>query len=140
MNYTTAVFLINKNVRAVVATYEAEDTAKRTVFKTLDQTLKIGDFAIVPTDTRHKMTVVKIVETDVDVDFDSTTPVAWIMGKIDRTEYDLTLAQEQEAIQVIKSAELRQKRDNLRKAMFADHVETLKALPIAVINGDVPKA
>lgn len=140
MNYTTAVFLINKNVRAVVATYEAEDTAKRTVFKTLDQTLKVGDFAIVPTDTRHKMTVVKIVETDVDIDFDSTTPVAWIMGKIDRTEYDLTLAQEQEAIQVIKSAELRQKRDNLRKAMFADHVETLKALPIAVINGDAPKA
>lgn len=139
MNYTTAVFLINKNVRAVLATYEAEDAAKRTVFKTLDQTLKVGDFAIVPTDTRHKMTVVKIVETDVDVDFDNATPVAWIMGKIDRTEYDLTLAQEQEAIQVIKSAELRQKRDNLRKAMFADHVETLKALPIAVINGDAPK-
>jgi hypothetical protein len=140
MNYSTAVFLINKNVRAVLATYEAEDTAKRTLFKTLDPTLKAGDFAIVPTDTRHKMTVVKIVETDVDVDFDSPTPVQWIMGKVDRTSYDEMLAQEQQAITVIKSAELRKKRDDLRKAMFADHVETLKALPIAVINGDAPKA
>lgn len=140
MNYSTAVFLINKYVRAVLGTYEAEDSAKRTLFKTLDETIKVGDFVIVPTDTRHKMTVVKIVETDVDVDFDSTATVHWVIGRIDQEPYQKMLADEQQAIQVIKSAELRKKRDDLRAAMFADHVETLKALPIAALNGDAPKA
>ena len=139
MNYTTAVFLINKHVRAVLATYESEDNAKRTLFKTLDDTVAVGDFVVVPTDTRHKMTVCKVVETDVDVDFDSTAPVAWVIGKVDRTAHEQVLAQEGTAIQAIKSAELRQKRDNLRKAMFADHLDTLKALPIAAMNGDAPK-
>lgn len=139
MNYTTAVFLINKHVRAVLGTYEAEDNAKRTVFKTLDETVQVGDFVVVPTDTRHKMTVCKIVETDVDLDFDSTVPVCWIIGKVDRVAHESVLAQEQVAIQAIKSAELRKKRDDLRQAMFADHLDTLKALPIAALNGDTPK-
>lgn len=136
MNYTTAVFLINKHVRAIVATYETGDSAVRTTFKTLDPTIAIADFIIVPTDTRHKMTVCKVVDVDTDIDFDSTTAVAWVIGKVDRTAYEATLLQEAEAVKTIKSAELRQKRDNIRNAMFADHMETLRALPIAAINGD----
>jgi hypothetical protein len=136
MNYSTAIFLINKNVRAVVATYEAPENSPRTIFKTLDQTIKVGDFIIVPTDTRHRMTVCKVVDADVDVDFDSATPMAWVIGKIDRSGFDQILDQEAVAITAIKSAELRTKREALRKAMFADHVETLRALPIAAINGD----
>lgn len=135
MNYTTAVFLINKHVRAIMATYEAEDGAKRTMFKTLDDSVKVGDFVTVPTDTRHKMTVVKVVECDVDVDFDSATQVQWVIGEVDRAAYERTLAEEAQAIQAIKSAETQRKRDELRKTMFANHVETLKALPIYA-NGD----
>lgn len=36
MNYTTAIFLINKNARAMAVTYEAGDTASREIVKTLD--------------------------------------------------------------------------------------------------------
>ena len=140
MNYSTAVFLINKHVRAVVATYEAGENAPRTTFKTLDPSIMAGDLVIVPTDTRHKMTVVKIVETDVDVDFDGTATMHWVIGKVDDEPYKKVLAQETSAIATIKSAELRQKRDNLRNALFKDHQETLKALPIAAINGDTPTA
>lgn len=140
MNYSTAVFLINKDVRAVVATYEAEDHAKRTTFKTLDQTIQVGDFCVVPTDTRHKMTIVKIVDVDVDVDFDRADQMCWIICPVDRDAYEKTLAQEQKAIQVVKSAELRKKRDELREAMFKDHVETLKTLEIAAIAGTSDEA
>lgn len=140
MNYSTAIFLINKHCRAVLATYEAEDNAKRAMFKTLDPNISVGDFVVVPTDTRHKMTVCKIVETDVDVDFDSPTSVLWIIGKIETSPHEQCLGQEQKAIQVIKSAELRKKRDDLRQAMFADHLDTIKALPIAAVNGDGPEA
>lgn len=136
MNYSTAVFLINKNLRAVLATYEAEDTAKRTLFKTFDESINPGDFVIVPTDTRHRMTVCKVVEVDVDVDFDAPGPVMWIIGKIDKTGYEQTLGQEAVAIQKIKSAELRKKREDLASSMLAQSRDELKALPIAAMNGD----
>jgi len=129
MNYTTAVFLINSAVRAVVCTYEAEDKAPRTMFKTLDKTIRVGDFVVVPTNTRHSMTVCKVVETDVDVDFDNSTCVAWIIGKVDTVAHQTIVAQEADAIAVIKSAEKTKKRNELREAMMADVVE-LKALPI----------
>lgn len=132
MNYTTAVFLINSAVRAVICTYEAEDAAKRTMFKTLDKTIRTGDFVVVPTDTRHKMTVCKVVETDVDVDFDNPACVHWIIRKVDTAPYQTTLAQEADAIAAIKSAEKTKKRNELREAMMADVVE-LKALPITGI-------
>ena len=136
MNYSTAVFLINKYVRAVLATYESEDSAKRTMFKTLDPTIAVGDFVIVPTDTRHKMTVCKIVETDVDVDFDSHALIGWVVGKVDQGGYNTVLAQERDAIDAIKSAELRKKRQDLRDNMLADSLAYIKALPISAINGD----
>lgn len=136
MNYSMAIFLINKNARAVLATYESDEAAKRTAFKTLDDTIAEGDYVIVPTETRHEMTVVKVVEVDVDLDFDSNEYVEWVIGRVERADYEQLLKEEQVAIRAIKSAELRKKREDLRKTMFADHVETLKALPIVVINGD----
>ena len=140
MNYTTAVFLINKHVRAVKATYEEHDGAGRTVFKTLDDTIKVDDYVIVPTTTRHKMTVCKVVEVDVDVDFDSSENCDWIIARVHMAEHEQVLEQEKDAIAAIKSAELRKKREDLRDAILADHVDDIKALPIADMNGDADQA
>lgn len=134
MNYSTAVFLINPNARAVYATYEEGEKAPKTLFKTLDPGIKIDDLVIVPTDTRHKMTVVKVVEVDVDFDLDTTINIPWIIGPVDRAAFDKTLAAEQQAIQAIKSAELRKKRDDLRAALLVDQ-EALKSLPITSMGG-----
>ena len=136
MNYSTAIFLINTHVRAILATYEEGESATRTLFKTLNEDIGVGDFVVVPTESRHHMTVCKVVETDVDVDFEDATSVKWIIGRVDAAEYEQTLEQEAKAIQAIKSAEMRKKREDLRAAMFADHIDTLKALPIAAINGN----
>lgn len=138
MNYTTVIFLINKHVRCVVATYEEEVTTKikRTPFKTFDKDIQIGDFVVVPTNTRHGMTVCKIVECDVDVDFDATEPMAWIVRKIDRSEYDRVLAEEADAVQKIRSAEAQKKRGELRDALLAYGADTIKALPIVDMNGN----
>jgi hypothetical protein len=139
MNYSTAVFLINSNVRAIVCTYEAGDTAPRTTFKSLDPDIKKDDLVIVPTDTRHKMTVVKVVETDVEVDFDSPATMLWIVGKVDGANYQQVLSQEAQAIDTIKSAEKNRKRDELRKSILADQADNIKALPISTV-GDIPPA
>lgn len=140
MNNTTAVFLINDKVRAVYATYDPErKESDKTLFKTFDQGLKVGDFAIVPTNTRHSMTVVKITDTDVEFDIDTQVKMEWVIGRIDLTAYEQTLAQENTAIQMIQSAEKRKKREELKKAIFADQEGAIAALPIAHVGDDTPK-
>ena len=61
MNYSTAIFLISDEVRAINVTYERDGDAKRTLFKTFSKTIKIDDYVVVETNTRHHMTVCKVV-------------------------------------------------------------------------------
>jgi hypothetical protein len=136
MNYSTAIFLINKNVRAVLCNYEPDSPDKRVMFKTLDPNIREGDFVIVPTKTRHGMTVSKVAEVDVDVDFDSIAEVGWIVCQVDQAQYKITMAQEADAISVIKSAEKTKKRNELAAALLIDSKDALKALPITVMTGD----
>jgi hypothetical protein len=84
---STAVMLINPNIRAIKTTYEPDPTngikVPRYIFKTLDKTIKPGDFVVVATDTRWGLTVVKVDEVDVDVDFEASTPTKWVISKVD---------------------------------------------------------
>ena len=132
MNYSTAIFLINEHARAVAVCYEPD--GKRTIFKTLDPEVEVDDLVVVETDTRHGYTVCKVVEVDIDLDMDSQQDVRWIVSRLDTSHHDELRGQETEAIKAIKSAELRKKREDLRNAMFKDHTETLKELPIAAIS------
>lgn len=140
MNYSTAVFLINKNVRAILTVYEeytndAEATRKAVMHKTLDTTIKAGDYVIVPTTNRHKMTVVKVFKVDVDVDFDCDVQVNWIIGKVDTAAYDGVLGQEQQATATIRSAEAQSKREELKKKLLNLNEEQIKALPLYLNGG-----
>lgn len=133
MNHSLAVFLISDSVRAVLATYEAGDDAPRTMFKTFNEDIAVDDYVVVPTETRHKMTVVKVVEVDVEPDFDSDADYQWIVGVVDRASFEDIEFQEREAVAKIKSAEKRKKRDELREALATDEaaLNELKALPLA---------
>lgn len=133
MNYTTAVFLINSDVRAIKCSYEPEKLPAY-IFKTLDKTIQVDDLVVVPTDTRHGMTVVKVTEVDVDPDFDSDIQMKWVVSKVDQAAYATILSREAEAVTVIKSAEKTKKRNELRDAMLADSSEALKALPITLLE------
>lgn len=133
MNYSTSIFLINKSVRAVKVSYEPEPgrpdepkTGALYIFKTFDPTIVPKDLVIIPTDTRWFMTIGRVEEVDVDVDFDSTIQLKWIVGKVDRPSYDTILAKEGEAIAAIRSAEVRRKREELAKNLFADNEELAK--------------
>lgn len=133
------IFLVNDNVRAVLATYEvdrldAPGSAPRTMFKTFDKTLKVGDYVLVPTETRHNMTVVKIAAVDVDPEIDSELAVEWVIGIIDRAAYENTLSQEGEMLNVIKSAEKAKRRAELAAAVLADSGDKVKTLTIASRN------
>jgi hypothetical protein len=146
-NYSTAVFLLNNQVRAVLGIYKPDPLntvnaplEKRVMFKTLDKDIKKDDLVLVPSTTRHGITTFKITDVDVDVDLESNTKVDWIIGVVDRTDYDQVLAQEASAINAIKSAQTTKKRKELRDTLMADvPMDTIKALPIAQFNGDQPK-
>jgi hypothetical protein len=138
MNYSTAVFLINDAVRCIAVTYEEGEKATRTLFKTLDPSIKVGEFVIVPTDTRHKMTVVKVAEVDLDPDLDSPVPMNWIIGVVERADYESLLKMEADAIETIKSAEKRKKRDEMREAIFKDRSAMLNGLQLTNLGGVQP--
>lgn len=140
MNSSTIIFLINDHARAVLASYEPDAPNQAKVpdmFKTLDPTLAVGDLVIVPTSTRHLMTVCKITAVDVDLDMDTTADIKWIIAKVDTTQYDQIRAQENIAIQTVKSAEKAKKRADLRASVLLDSAEAIRALPIAAFDATV---
>jgi hypothetical protein len=134
MNNSKIVFLINDGARAVKATYDdghAPDT-----FKTLDPAVDVGDLVVVESGTRHGMTVVKVTEVDVDVDFYANTEVKWVVQRIDSDGFKHILAQERDAIAAVNSAERRRKKEELRASLFADHHDKINALALSKVIED----
>lgn len=125
MNYSRAIFLISEQVRCVLVTYEPDNLtgdkrAERVSYKTFDRTLKPGDYVVVPTNTRWGMTVCRIEAVDVEPDLETDKHMDWIIGKVNRADFEDITRQEDDAIAKIKSAEKRRKREELRKALLDD--------------------
>lgn len=125
MNYSTALFLVRNDVRAVAISYEVDTEGKGkrpfTTFKTMDPNIKVGDFVVIPTDTRHSMTVVRVEEADIEVDYDSPVQIGWVVGPVDVEPYKAILSAENEAVTAIKSAEKRRKQEELAAKLIADN-------------------
>lgn len=135
MNYNTAIFLVNTKVRAIKAVYQPDVEGKprepRVLYKTLDPSITVGDYILVPTETRHKMSVFRVTDVDVEIDFDDTTlNPKWVIGVVDREEYERTVDMESAAIERIRSAEKRRKQEELRKSLLNDNPD-LQALTFA---------
>lgn len=131
MNYSTAIFLVNKDVRAVAVSYERDSEGKGvkpfTLFKTMDPAVKPEDMVIIPTDTRHMMTVARVEEVDLEVELESAIQMKWLVGPVDDTAFRAIVAMERSAIERIKSAEINAKREELRAKLLADNPD-LQAL------------
>lgn len=126
MNYSSAVMLINDKIRAVKAIYENENenpNQPQPVFKTLDSSISVGDLVVVPTDTRHKMTVVKVVEVDSEVDFESPVLIKWIIARVPVEGHDLILSEENKWIEALKASEKRRKREEIKSSMLAMYAD-----------------
>lgn len=141
MDYSRAIFLISDTVRAVNCTYEKDQTtmlAPRVMFKTMNPEIREQDYVVVPTGTRHGMTVVQVVECDVEPDLDSNDEIQWIIGVVDQADFEAIKAQESQAVAAIKAAEKRQKRKELREKLLANAEGDLKKLPIYTAENGEP--
>ncbi len=124
MNYSSAVMIINHDIRAIRTSYEPSPnggTPLTKVFKTLDRTVKKGDYVVVPTDTRWGFTVNRVEEVDVDVDFDSTEQLKWVLNKVDIEGNKQTVAEEGKWVLALQESEKRKRREELRKQLIETH-------------------
>jgi hypothetical protein len=137
MDSTKIVFLINEDVRLIRVSYDKDDVPalngeKRTYqFKTLDKSLKVDDLVIVETGTRHGLTVCKVTEVDLDVDFNDGISLKWAFHRVDTELVESIRAKEAEAITAAKRAELKRQRNQLRGDIFAEHSEMIAGLSLA---------
>lgn len=119
-NKSLAVFIINQDVRAISACYD-EDHAGRPVdtklYKTFDPEIQVGDLIVVPADTRLGFTTTKVVEVDVEPDFESLVEVKWIAGRADPEYFKQCVDQESKMIEQIRKAEKAEKRKAMIKTM-----------------------
>lgn len=138
-NYSTAIFLVRDDVRCMMVSYDVDAEGKGVrpfvPFKTFDTGMKVGDRVLIPTDTRHRMTVARVEEVDVEVDIGSSAQMQWLIDTVDDTAYKAVLAQERDGIDQIKAAERRSQQRELREKLLADNPD-LQAL--AKIATDAP--
>lgn len=130
MNYSTAIFLVNKDVRAVSVSYELKPGTTTNeglrpffTYKTMNPDVKPGDYVVIPTDTRHGRTVCRVEEVDVEIDFDSAVQIAWLIDRVDTETHNAIVAVENDAIAKIRSAEKRRKQEELQAKLIADNPE-----------------
>ncbi len=147
MNLTAAIMLVNKEVRPVRVVYDP-DVPKHNdpnrLFKTLDPNLKVDDFVVVRTATRHGFTVAKVSEVGFRVNFDSPQDYDWIVAKVDVDQYKQMVAQENQVVERIGNAEENRKRAELAQSLGLqeidltdlDIVKGSKALPSATPRGE----
>ncbi len=142
MNYSSAVMIINHDIRAIRTSYEPGSNGKEPstfIFKTIDPTIKRGDFVVVPTDTRWGFTVNRVEAVDVDVDFDSDVILKWILSKVDVDGNRQTVAEEEKWVMALQQSEKLKRREALAKQLVETHGDQVKSLMITagqpVIHG-----
>lgn len=133
MNNSKIVFIVNQAARLIRCSYDGEANValKAYHFKTLDPSIQVDDLVVVETNTRHGYTVVKVIEVDLDVDFDDATELKWAFSPIDLTAITALKEAEKAAIEKVRAIELKKKREALRQAMFADDEEAMAQLKLA---------
>lgn len=119
MHKSRKIFLTDKEPRCVLAAYENYDDAPTKEFKTYDQSLQPGDYVIVPTDSRHNMTVIKVIEVGVEADLESTAPMDWIIGTVNTAEHETIKAREDEFLSIINAEAKRRKKEEMKETFLA---------------------
>lgn len=122
MNNSTLIFLVNKKARAIACVYDPDNhkAGKETpkIWKTLDPTITVDDYVVIPTGTRHNMTCVKVIAVDVQLDIDTTEQIGWIVDRVDHSKLQKLEADEAALISAVHNAERLEREDRLRETLM----------------------
>ncbi len=138
MHPSRNIFLLRNDVRVIGASYEPDKSNIRDIadvtntFKSLDTEIVVGDFIVVPTDTRHGMTVMRVEEVDMEPLIESDSKIEWAIGIVDKNGFEEMERIEREIQSKIASAKRRKKQEELKAELLADMEEAdLKVLDFA---------
>ena len=143
MNFNTAIFLVNDKCRGVTLAWEWCDhdgkaangqPVKTDLFKTFDPHVKKGDLVLGETQSRHKLCVYRVVETDVEVDLETTAYIPWIVERISGAALQRLRDMETEMVETIKRKDKERRRAELAQTMLKDYGEEIKNLAAATVD------
>lgn len=127
VNKSLAVLLLDvPGLRAVTCSYEGLDPKTLqpqdtpVLFKTFERDLKVGEIVVVPTKTRVGFTCVQVAALDVEVDYESTKEVGWIVGKFDASGYAGIVAKENQIIEAVKAADKKARQNEIKKRLLGN--------------------
>ena len=139
MNFYTVLFLANPKCRAVRLAYEwCDENGKDVngkpvntdVFKTLDQTISVGDLVLGETQSRHRHAVYKVVEVDIEIDLEHSHYIPWVACKVDST-LSASRAMEDEMLTAIRRRDKEKKRADLAETMLKDYGDVIRNLQVS---------
>lgn len=138
MEASRLVFVLNERAMMIKGRYDVEGAAEEN-FKTLDRNIKIGDFVVVESKARHGLSVVMVTDVNCIIDLKGSTPIKWVVQRLDMAAHKLVLDAERSAMEGVQAAELRAEMDELRAKMFKDKEARNSGLALAHIgDADVP--
>ncbi len=130
MHSSRYVFVISDEARCIKVQYDPNDKSNTSFNKTMDQSITVDDMVVLETDSRHKMTIGKVIEVDIEPDLESSVRMNWVYQKIDNDAIKSLRDQEAEAVDTVKKLERKKKRRELRQEWMGDNGHELRALPI----------
>ncbi|WP_125933275.1 hypothetical protein [Kiloniella majae] len=129
-NKSMAVFVMNEDVRGIMAIYDDETHETPTFYKTFDQDLQVGDLIVVPASTRLGFTTNKVTEVDVEPDINRHNEVKWVAGSIKLENYQSYVEQENQMIAQINKLEKRKAREAVKEELEKSLGEDLKGVTL----------
>lgn len=122
MNPSLYSFLAEPSCRAVKVEYDPDSKLNNNynicrLYKTLDPTISVDNLVVVPTETRHGFTVCKVVEVDLQVNYNGNDEYRWVLGKVDKAAYDALLDQDKAVKSKIGKIEENKIKRELMEAM-----------------------
>lgn len=149
-NLSTAILLMNPAVHVIEAVYEPDgkgpDNSKaenykapRELFKTFDDTIKVGDVLVVPSNTRHCVTTVKVTALEPEWSPDTTKEIKWIISTVDLAKFEELKALDDKMFRTIRNAEKTSRRNELAKKL-TEHLSEEQRAELANLHNSAAAA
>lgn len=140
MNKSLQVLLVNENVRLISCKIlpptesgkaPTDNSVASYTYKTMDQTLKVGDTIVVPVNAPNLdgdvFRVAKVVLVDIAADFDCPIKYKWVVAQLSFENYNNIIEAEKDVLEEISKATKLAKREELRANLLA-HVKDVKSI------------
>lgn len=129
-NKSTMVFIYDQSTRLIKLVYDPEREKDFSYGKTDDPHIQPGQYVVVRSKTRHKLTVSKVAEVDLPFDPSYGGEVQRIVGVVGMANLEAIEAKEEQALEIIQAADLRAQREELQETVLKHATAELRELGI----------